>query len=117
MFYNLDSKLDAPLLIGTVTSLSWTFVKLTNNFNVFQDVELIYYVKEELECKDKEMFLVVTSEIEKEQSWHHDQVNQVNNIQERDAEILQLRDIVSDFNVLNPICNKGESLINNSNYK
>lgn len=54
-FYNLDSKLDAPQLIG-------------------RGSDLIAYLKEQLDCKDKELFIVVSKEVEETQAWQHDYV-------------------------------------------
>lgn len=42
------------------------------------------------------MFLVVSSGVDKEQSWLLDRNSYCHNIQERDAEIIQLKDIVND---------------------
>ncbi|CAH2074670.1 unnamed protein product, partial [Iphiclides podalirius] len=56
-FYNLDSKLDAPVLIGRST-------------------DLITYLKEQLECKDKELFVVVSKEVEEKQLWMHQYTSQ-----------------------------------------
>lgn len=62
---------------------------------------MISYLKEELDSKDKELFLVVGRDVEKEQGWLLDQASYTNAIQERDAEVLQLKDIVNeDFNVI-----------------
>lgn len=49
-YYNLDSKLETPQLIG-------------------KDAELITYLQEQLECKERELFVIVTSEVEQNQSW------------------------------------------------
>lgn len=56
--------------------------------------ELFEYLKEELENKDKELFLVVTSDVEKNQDWlnNHSNTNK-SNLHDRDAEIVQLKDI------------------------
>ncbi|XP_013140625.1 PREDICTED: josephin-1 [Papilio polytes] len=54
-FYNLDSKLDTPTLIGRST-------------------DLIAYLKEQLECKEKELFVVVSKEVEEKQLWMHQYV-------------------------------------------
>ncbi|KPJ00152.1 Josephin-like protein [Papilio xuthus] len=51
-FYNLDSKLDTPTLIGRST-------------------DLIAYLKEQLQCKEKELFVVVSKEVEEKQLWMH----------------------------------------------
>lgn len=70
---------------------------------------MLNYLKEELDCKDKELFLVVTNEVEKETSWLKDQASYSKNIQEeREAEVLLLKDITSDgVNVtINPLCEK-----------
>lgn len=64
-----------------------------------QSEDLIAYIKEELESRDKEMFLVVSKEIEEDQSWLLDQSrysSKTNSIQERDAEIVKLGDIGCD---------------------
>lgn len=49
-FYNLDSKLDSPVLIGK------------NN-------ELIAYLKDQILSKEKELFIVVEREIANNQDW------------------------------------------------
>ncbi|XP_044266950.1 josephin-1-like [Tribolium madens] len=87
LFYNLDSKLESPQIIG-------------------RESDLLNYLKEELDCRDKELFLVVTNDVGKEQSWLKNQAS-YSNLQEREAEIVQLRDITSDdVNVtINPLCN------------
>ncbi|XP_026749456.1 josephin-2 [Galleria mellonella] len=60
-FYNLDSKLDAPQLIG-------------------RSSDLIAYLKEQLDSKEKELFIVVSKEVEEKQLWMHQYALQ-NNIQ------------------------------------
>lgn len=60
---------------------------------------MIQYLKEQLDCKDKELFLVVTSEVEQKQSWLiHSSLytNEQISISDRDADCLQLCDVVSD---------------------
>ncbi|XP_043283133.1 josephin-2 [Venturia canescens] len=49
-FYNLDSKLDSPQLIG-------------------KDDELLTYLRDQIESKEKELFLVVSREVESRQGW------------------------------------------------
>ncbi|GAB6022886.1 Josephin-1 [Chamberlinius hualienensis] len=49
-YYNLDSKLDKPEIIGN-------------------DGELIQFLRKHLECKDSELFVVVVEEVEKSFSW------------------------------------------------
>ncbi|KAM3961778.1 josephin domain containing [Aphomia sociella] len=51
-FYNLDSKLDTPQLIG-------------------RSSDLIAYLKEQLDSKEKELFVVVSKEVEEKQLWMH----------------------------------------------
>ncbi|XP_046964967.1 josephin-1 [Vanessa cardui] len=51
-FYNLDSKLDSPQLIG-------------------RSSDLIAYLKEQLDSKEKELFVVVSREVEEKQLWMH----------------------------------------------
>ncbi|XP_037793831.1 josephin-1-like [Penaeus monodon] len=50
VYYNLDSKLEAPEIIG-------------------KEQELKNYLREELRNKDKELFVVVTQEVEQARSW------------------------------------------------
>ncbi|KAK7790275.1 hypothetical protein R5R35_012641 [Gryllus longicercus] len=49
-YYNLDSKLESPQLIGKAP-------------------DLIAYLQEQLECKEKELFVVVSTEVEENQGW------------------------------------------------
>lgn len=51
-FYNLDSKLEAAQLIG-------------------RSSDLIAYLKEQLDSKEKELFVVVSKEVEEKQLWMH----------------------------------------------
>lgn len=83
---------------------------------ILQESDLISYLREELESRDKELFLVVVKDVEKEQGWLQDQTNYANNIGERDAEILQLKDIMNeDFNVVfNPLCSNSRNVSNAS---
>jgi josephin len=88
LFYNLDSKLESPQIIG-------------------QESDLLNYLKEELDCREKELFLVVTNDIGKDQAWLKNETAYSNNLQEREAEVLQLKDIISDDSniTINPLCN------------
>ncbi|XP_396099.3 josephin-2 isoform X2 [Apis mellifera] len=49
-FYNLDSKLDSPQLIG-------------------KENDLLRYLKDQIDSKEKELFLVVSKEIDNNQGW------------------------------------------------
>ncbi|XP_014214803.1 josephin-2 [Copidosoma floridanum] len=49
-FYNLDSKIEYPEFIG-------------------KNCELLVYLREQLDSKEKELFIVVTREVEKNQKW------------------------------------------------
>ncbi|XP_015110143.1 josephin-2 [Diachasma alloeum] len=49
-FYNLDSKLDSPQLIG-------------------KDDDLLTYLKDQIESKEKELFLVVSRDVSSSQEW------------------------------------------------
>lgn len=89
-FYNLDSKLEAPQLIG-------------------RGCDLIAYLKDQLECKEKELFVVVTKEVEEHQSWMHnftihpphaihrespiDSFSDKYDYQSRDAECVHVNDV------------------------
>nr|CAH7751793.1 unnamed protein product [Callosobruchus chinensis] len=80
IFYNLDSKLDAPQLIG-------------------QESELLNYLREELDDKEKQLFLVVTEKVGQDHSWLLDQniySSALNNINDIDADIVELKDIHRD---------------------
>lgn len=97
-FYNLDSKLESPQLIGRVIIINnnlqsltfWdniikisVFIKLiilfTNCiclilhviFPSLQSSDLIAYLKEQLDSKEKELFVVVSKEVEEKQLWMH----------------------------------------------
>ncbi|XP_017769356.1 PREDICTED: josephin-1 [Nicrophorus vespilloides] len=88
-FYNLDSKLSAPQLIGN-------------------DNNIVEYLKDELESKEKQLFLVVSGEVSKDQSWLLNQsAYSKNNDEDREVEVLQLKDIISENCkvTLNPLCN------------
>nr|BAN20531.1 conserved hypothetical protein [Riptortus pedestris] len=50
IYYNLDSKLDQPQIIG-------------------QENDLMAYLKEQLDSKDKELFIVVNQEVEEKHLW------------------------------------------------
>lgn len=52
-YYNLDSKLDAPHLIG-------------------KDEDLMSYLREQLDSKEKELLIIVTKEVEQSQLWQKD---------------------------------------------
>lgn len=41
-----------------------------------QGSDLILYLKEQLQCKDKELFIVVSKEVEETQSWQHHYTSQ-----------------------------------------
>lgn len=49
-FWNLDSKLDLPLCLG-------------------DEMDLLGYLRSQLQSNDKELFIVVQRDIEKDQSW------------------------------------------------
>ncbi|XP_050664012.1 josephin-2 [Leptidea sinapis] len=82
-FYNLDSKLDAPQLIG-------------------RSADLIAYLKEQLDSKEKELFIVVSREVEEKQLWIN-QYSMNNSILTSDVKQEML-----------PICNSEDSV--NSSY-
>ncbi|XP_064641856.1 josephin-1-like [Lineus longissimus] len=53
LYYNLDSKLDAPEIIGKIA-------------------ELQVYLKEQIEDKDKELLLVVRTAVDEARTWYRD---------------------------------------------
>lgn len=79
----------------------------------FQKDDLIDYLKDQVESKDKELFLVVTTNVERNQRWLSNHKSYTKDSKDMDAEILQLADIVSDeVNITyNPLCDsKTENL-------
>ncbi|XP_050305138.1 josephin-like protein [Anthonomus grandis grandis] len=77
VYYNLDSKLDFPIPIGT-------------------NEELLSFIRNELDSQDKELFIVVSSNVEKAQSWLKENSNYTNKLVDstsRDAEEITLNDI------------------------
>ncbi|KAK9873350.1 hypothetical protein WA026_022155 [Henosepilachna vigintioctopunctata] len=78
IFYNLDSKLEAPKAVGSET-------------------ELLSFIRSELSESDKQLFVVVLREVDEDKSWLRDIESYSNNdwinITERDAEEVQLKDI------------------------
>jgi len=78
LFFNLDSKLNSPSLIGN-------------------KLDFIEFLKDELESKEKQLFIVVSADVEREGSWllsGNHVANQSNS--DNDVEVLQLKDIISD---------------------
>lgn len=57
-FYNLDSKLDSPAIIG-------------------KENELLTYLREQIRGKDREIFVVVTQDVERSQAWRKDKRTEV----------------------------------------
>lgn len=60
-------------------------------------MELITFLKTEIDSKDKEMFIVVSNEVAGKKSWLKDPDsyrNEPDNIEGRGAQILQLKDIL-----------------------
>ncbi|XP_022903386.1 josephin-2 [Onthophagus taurus] len=87
-FYNLDSKLETPEVIG-------------NNENVME------YLQDELEHKDKQLFLVVTEEIARNQLWLNEDFNFLYDNRQSEVVLLgDIKDIISEeVNVtINPLC-------------
>lgn len=81
-YYNLDSKLESPQLIG-------------------RGNDVTTYLFEQLECKEKELFVVVTSEVEQNQSWqsgHHDEKHLKGNCVEEPVAHFCLEALLPDFN-------------------
>ncbi|CAG9856315.1 unnamed protein product [Phyllotreta striolata] len=73
-FYNLDSKLDNPQQIG-------------------EDSEFLCYLREEMDSLDKELFLVVSEEVAKNQSWLKDRNSCYSQTNCRDVVEVQLKDL------------------------
>lgn len=57
---------------------------------------MIEYLKEELDNKDKQLFLVIDEEKAQNQDWILKSANCCDNLQEREAEVLLLKEIASD---------------------
>lgn len=69
-----------------------------------QESDLIEYLKEELENKEKELFLVVTGDVERNQNWLTGTKANYK-LNERDSEVLVLKDVVSDKLQINSLSN------------
>jgi len=79
-YYNLDSKLDAPQLIGKVNlvqvsrdvHLKRKRIFLATSFycSSFQAPALITFFREELQSREKELFLVINQETSRTQAWN-----------------------------------------------
>lgn len=83
-YYNLDSKLDSPRVIGS-------------------QEDLLNFMRNELDSQDKELFIVMTSDVEKCQAWLKENSNYNNKIcdsQNRDAEEILVGDINMERNDL-----------------
>jgi len=81
-YYNLDSKLEFPQLIG-------------------RGEDVTAYLFGQLECKEKELFVVVTSEVEQNQRWQsspHDQKHLNGSSVEEPVTQLCLETLLPDFN-------------------
>lgn len=61
---------------------------------LLQEKHVLDYVKEEIGNKDKELFIIVSNEMAKDQQWLLSKSAYCSNLQERDAEIVQLKDII-----------------------
>lgn len=68
-----------------------------------QETDLLNYLREELDDKEKQLFLVVEQDVEQQQSWLKD-VESYNNVTRLvdnfDAEVVNLKDIINDQNAL-----------------
>ncbi|XP_001604036.1 josephin-2 [Nasonia vitripennis] len=76
-FYNLDSKLDSPQLIG-------------------KDSDLLTYLKEQMENKEKELFLVVSQEVESRQGWLTESSEKKDSNDKSEESIQRIKETVLD---------------------
>ncbi|CAH2086862.1 unnamed protein product [Euphydryas editha] len=105
-FYNLDSKLDSPQLIG-------------------RSSDLIAYLKEQLDSKEKELFVVVSKEVEEKQLWMHQytlkhQQDSLSNHRESDVHCASPDSPTCDYNNRDSECLRlnevRNCVLNNENY-
>lgn len=72
----------------------------------FQEIDLLNYLRDELDDKEKQLFLVVTQEVEQKQNWLKDAEsynNATRMLDNLDAEIVNLKDVNIDQCVENNI--------------
>lgn len=112
-----------------------------NKHVYLQNGELITYLKEQLECRDKELFIVVTHDVEQLQSWQYRSTNsttaqtQAHIVKLSDTEQYDVDDEMklnddSDYKecdnendeerslccvTMNPLCNDNNSINTNTN--
>lgn len=83
-FWNLDSKLSQPRSVGDVCTafeyIDRVRIILNNCFSPAQDEEMITFLNAELTNKDKELFIIVASDIERQQKWLRSSENIVANV-------------------------------------
>lgn len=120
-FYNLDSKLDSPQLIGKVCFLSLIILNcfLTGNikhFHFFQDSDLLSYLKDQIESKEKELFIVVSREIESSQQWLTE-FSEKNSADKNTESIDYIKQtVIENLNNHNSCNNAENKLIENGNF-
>lgn len=61
-----------PIPMPILHCILISYTTLYNNiFVIFQSTDLIAYLKEQLDSKEKELFVVVSREVEEKQLWMH----------------------------------------------
>lgn len=75
-YFNLDSKNEAPQVLGDVSIQNhWKYTVFIFHYFIseicfgLQESKLILYLRTELANNDRELFVVVSQEVEKNQSW------------------------------------------------
>ncbi|XP_076379226.1 josephin domain containing isoform X1 [Megalopta genalis] len=98
-FYNLDSKLDSPQLIG-------------------KDHDLLVYLKDQIDSKEKELFLVVSTEIGSNQGWLLNTYVNKEGIGTENNSITYIEDVYTDVDLIkqeSKEMNENEESLDNKN--
>ena len=80
-YYNLDSKLDAPEAIGG-------------------SKELVHYLQEQVKNSEKELLLVVTSEVAQEESWYDRSEDPEEKGEESERQTRTMSDVAENTNAI-----------------
>ncbi|XP_076645271.1 josephin domain containing isoform X1 [Halictus rubicundus] len=98
-FYNLDSKLDSPQLIG-------------------KDHDLLVYLKDQIDSKEKELFVVVSTEIGSKQGWLMNTYVNNEGISADHNSITYIEDVYTDVDLIkeeSKEMNENEESLDNKN--
>lgn len=89
-YWNLDSKLSRPIGIGDVSETiaapnGLDHCSRIDRVSFAQDAALVAFLSAELQGKDKELFLIVDSEVERQQRWQRPTITEDEAISDRSS--------------------------------